>query len=423
EFVGRLLVPRRDAIAPGGTGTMIRERSRGLKLAAITAAHGATDGGAVFFLPLLPLVMGELGLGALQAGVLVAVYNLTSSFLQLPLALLSDLSGKNRVFFAAGLALSGVVFIAFGHAQGYLSILLLMVLAGVGASTHHPQAVAILAEEFADQRGFAIGCHGVGGSLGMSLYPLVTGVAALYMGWRQAIQLVALPGLLVAVAVFVVLPERAPRPWSLRELAGNFRVGILQNRPLLLLLLTSTFRIMGQKGIVVFIPLFASQVLGLGSGATGLLVSVFYGLGVLSQPVAGRLSDRHGRTLILSLLLAAGGLLTLAMTRVASPTGAFLVSGVLGFVLLAVRPVIHAEATELSRQGLQSTTMGVIFGVNEGIASLSAVLGGWVAEAFGLKACFAFFALVLLGGACLAMLLERVAPLPLPRPAGGAPRR
>ena len=401
----------------------MRTGSKGLKLTIITAAHGATDGGAVFFLPLLPLVMGELGLIALQAGVLVAVYNLTSSFLQLPLALVSDVSGKNRLFFAAGLALSAAAFIAFGHAQGYLSILALMVLAGVGASTHHPQAVAILAEEFADQRGFAIGWHGVGGSLGMSLYPIVTGVAALYMGWRQAIQLVALPGLLVAAAVLVGLPERAPRPWTFRDFVGDFRVGILQNRPLLLLLLTSTFRIMGQKGIVVFIPLFAAQILGLGSGGTGLLVSVFYGMGVLSQPVAGRLSDRHGRTLILSLLLGAGGLLTLTMIRVTSAAGAFLVSGILGFVLLAVRPVIHAEATELSRQGLQSTTMGVIFGLNEGISSLSAVLGGWVAETFGLRACFAFFALVLLGGACLALLLERVAALQLPRPAGEAPPR
>ena len=356
---------------------MIRRDSRVLKLTVITAAHGATDGGAVFLLPLLPLVMGELGLDALQAGVLVAVYNLTSSFLQLPLALVSDVSGKNRVFFAAGLALSAAAFIAFGHAQGYLSILVLMVLAGMGASTHHPQAVAILAEEFADQRGFAIGWHGVGGSLGMSLYPIVTGVAALYMGWRQAIQLVALPGLVVAAAVFLALPERPPRPRAFGDFVGDFRAGILQNRPLRLLLLTSTFRIMGQKGIVVFIPLFAAQVLGLGSGSTGLLVSVFYGLGVLSQPLAGRLSDRHGRTLILSLLLAAGGILTFAMVRVTSATGAFLVSGILGFVLLAVRPVIHAEATELSRQGLQSATMGVIFGLNEGISSLSAVLGGW----------------------------------------------
>ncbi|MBI4391872.1 MAG: MFS transporter, partial [candidate division NC10 bacterium] len=148
-------------------GAMVRNASKALKLTVITAAHGATDGGAVFFLPLLPLVMGELGLGALQAGVLVAVYNLTSSFLQLPLALVSEVSGKNRVFFAAGLALSAAAFIAFGHAQGYLSILLLMALAGVGASTHHPQAVAILAEEFTDRRGFAIGWHGVGGSLGM----------------------------------------------------------------------------------------------------------------------------------------------------------------------------------------------------------------------------------------------------------------
>jgi MFS family permease len=402
---------------------MVRNASKGLKLTAITAAHGATDGGAVFFLPLLPLVMGELGLGALQAGVLVAVYNLTSSFLQLPLALVSDVTGKNRVFFAAGLALSAAAFIAFGHAQGYLSILLLMVLAGVGASTHHPQAVAILAEEFADRRGFAIGWHGVGGSLGMSLYPIVTGFAAESLGWRQAIQLVALPGLAVAAAVLVALPERAPRPRTFRQFVGEFRVGILQNRPLLLLLLTSTFRIMGQKGIVVFIPLFAAQVLHLGAGTTGLLISAFYGLGVLSQPVAGRLSDRYGRTALLSLLLGAGGLLTFAMIRVTSATGAFLLSGILGFVLLAVRPIMHAEATELSRDGLQSTTMGVIFGLNEGISSLSAVLGGWVAEVFGLKACFGFFALVLLGGACLALLLERVAALPLPEVAGGPPRR
>ncbi|MBI3002210.1 MAG: MFS transporter [candidate division NC10 bacterium] len=402
---------------------MVRNASKALKLTVITAAHGATDGGAVFFLPLLPLVMGELGLGALQAGVLVAVYNLTSSFLQLPLALVSEVSGKNRVFFAAGLALSAAAFIAFGHAQGYLSILLLMVLAGVGASTHHPQAVAILAEEFTDRRGFAIGWHGVGGSLGMSLYPIVTGFAAQSLGWRQAIQLVALPGLAVAAAVLVALPERAPRPRTFRQFVGEFRVGILQNRPLLLLLLTSTFRIMGQKGIVVFIPLFAAQVLHLGAGTTGLLVSIFYGLGVLSQPVAGRLSDRYGRTALLSLLLGAGGVLTFGMIRVTSVTGAFLLSGILGFVLLAVRPIMHAEATELSRDGLQSTTMGVIFGLNEGISSLSAVLGGWVAEVFGLKACFGFFALVLLGGACLALLLERVAALRLPEVAEGAPRR
>src|SRR3990172_1545508 len=134
--------PRADA----RDGAMIRSGSKTVKLTLIAAAHGATDGGAVFFLPLLPLVMGELGLGAFQAGVLVAVYNLASSFLQIPLAPVSDVSGKNRLFFAAGLALSAAAFIAFGHAQGYLSILALMVLAGGGGGTHHPPALVSLAE-------------------------------------------------------------------------------------------------------------------------------------------------------------------------------------------------------------------------------------------------------------------------------------
>ena len=128
--------------------------------------------------------------------------------------------------------------------------------------------------------------------------------------------------------------------------------GMVRQLELLGLSLMSGFRAACQVGLLMFVPLYLTDVLQAGPMMTGLGFSLMQIGGVIASPVAGVWSDRIGRRpivvggLALSTLVVAG--LALAGSQFLFVTGI----SVLGFVLYGVRPVVHSWARQRPARGL-----------------------------------------------------------------------
>jgi MFS family permease len=63
-------------------------------------------------------------------------------------------------------------------------------------------------------------------------------------------------------------------------------------------------------------------------------------------------------------------------------------AGVLGFVLFAVRPVIHSWMMDLTPPNMGGSATSLLFGVQAGLSASVPILGGLIADQWGLPVVF-----------------------------------
>jgi len=155
----------------------------------------------MLLVPLFPVFMQEFGLSYSQIGFLVSVLYMVSSLGQASSGFAVDQLGARPVLFAS-LALFFVAAITAANATGYDSLILVMVLVGIGNSPFHPVDFTIMNQRVSSARlGYAFSVHGVTGNLGWALAPVFfVGITAL-SSWRTAYYCAAL----LLLCVFVVL--------------------------------------------------------------------------------------------------------------------------------------------------------------------------------------------------------------------------
>ncbi|MFQ5896088.1 MAG: MFS transporter, partial [Nitrospinota bacterium] len=368
-------------------------------LGLISAAHGVSDGYTNLILPLLPLVVAEFGLDPFGAGLIVSALSFGTLLFQYPLSVLSDYTGRRRTILVAGLGLAGVSFLGVALTRSYWPLVALSLLAGAGNSVYHASGTALVAERFAARRGFCIGIHGLGGNVGTSLLPLAAGALASVVSWRAVLAICVVPALLLLPILAVRFSDAArsgPRSAGRR---GGLSVAGLQGRvfrnpAVLLLAVVYTLRGLGVKGMIAFLPLLASQELGMGTRAIGLAVACYFATGAVCKPILGALYDRTGPRLALAIAMAGMGLFTLLLGWTPWAWAVFPLTVLLGMVSF-VSPLVLTAVADLAEEGALASSVGLIYTLHS-LNFLSPLIGGWIALAFHLRVSFAFFALMAL---------------------------
>jgi FSR family fosmidomycin resistance protein-like MFS transporter len=148
--------------------------------------------------PLFPLLKDEFGVGFVGLGFALAVLNTVTALTQAPVGFLVDRFGA-RLILIAGLALFSLAIGLIGLWPGYPVLVLLMVVAGLGNSVFHPADYAILSAAIDSRRmGRAFAIHTFGGYAGFALAPpVIVGLTAAF-GWRPALLLCGVAGLIIA---------------------------------------------------------------------------------------------------------------------------------------------------------------------------------------------------------------------------------
>ncbi|MEM3381720.1 MAG: MFS transporter, partial [Candidatus Bathyarchaeia archaeon] len=97
---------------------------------------------------------------------ILTCYSATSVFSQPLIGYLSDLTGYKKIYLASGLALMGLSLFSIQFATSLIMIFPLTFLAGLGFSIYHPISMSLINTAYIERRGFGLGFHGLGGSLG-----------------------------------------------------------------------------------------------------------------------------------------------------------------------------------------------------------------------------------------------------------------
>ena len=377
----------------------------------VGVGHGATHWVAATFYLLLPWIKETLQISYTNAGILVAVFHLASFLANFASGALTDITGKRVLIQSGSLTLGALALGGTSLAWSVIPLALMIAIIGATNNAWHPAAISFLSERYPDNRGYALAVHALGANVGDSIAPLMVGAVLGMLSWQDPALVSTVPVFVVAFWIWTVLsrhetisPEETKETRKVSYLS-DLKI-MFRQFELLGLSMMSGFRAAAQVGLLMFVPLYLTDVLEAGPMMTGVGFSLMQLGGVLSSPVAGAWSDRIGRRPIV-----VGGLalstLVIAFLAIAGSQILF-VSGIafLGFVLYGVRPVVHSWALDLTSKTMGGTVISLVFGTQSLFSIGIPVLSGMVADLFGLQRVFWLLAGLILVSNLIAFFLK-----------------
>ncbi|TRO53979.1 MFS transporter [Candidatus Bathyarchaeota archaeon] len=345
---------------------------------------------------LYPLLIAEFGLQYSAVGLLVMAYRLTGGAFQLVMGFMGRFY-RRKVLLGVGMIWQAVTNAFLGFSPGFTQILAARSLAGVGSSPQHPTGSAYIAETFdSKQLGRALGINIGAASLGRFMAPLAASLLIPVIGWRYTLFAFSGLGLIVGTGFLFIKEPRRPGSWSgassLRELGRGIR-DIFRSRVVVIVMVVETvmaFRV----GISDFLPTYFTEALGMSSVSSGLLFTGFLVAGLPAPYFWGLLSDRLERRVVVMAAMGAAAALWFLLPLVGASALLLPLLLVLGFVGQGVGGVIQAFVAEVTESENRDIIFGVYFTLAFTIGSISPVIFGVLADAYGFQTAFLYVSTV-----------------------------
>ncbi|KAB2851443.1 MAG: MFS transporter, partial [Hyphomicrobiaceae bacterium] len=313
-------------------------KSRRGVLATVCGAHFLHDGISDSLYVLLPIWAQAFGLSYAEVGALRTAYSLSLAAFQMPAGVLAERVGE-RLPLAAGTIAAGAAFALFSLAPGQMSLLALILLAGVGSAMQHPLASALVSKAAgAGERRSMLGIYNFSGDLGKMTIAFLMGILAGLIGWQAA---TASYGLTVVVAgagilaVLVALGAGASAAKRKASVGGTSNAGAtsgwgITNRIGFWSL--STIQVLDslcRTCFLLFLP-FMLLKKDAATGTIGLALALVFAGGAAGKLVCGLMADRVGvlRTVVITEGLTAALILLVAFAPLAAAVAALPLLGV-----------------------------------------------------------------------------------------------
>lgn len=162
----------------------------------------------------------DLGLGAAEIGLVTSIYFLVVTAAQIPIGMLLDRYGPRGVqSVLLAVAASGAAL--FGLSTGFFSLLLARAMIGLGTAAALMSGLKIIVLWFPRERMALLNGYMIMlGSLGAVTATAPSEVLLDWIGWRGLFEALAAASALVAILIYLVVPERSLRPHGERKLAS-----------------------------------------------------------------------------------------------------------------------------------------------------------------------------------------------------------
>ena len=154
-------------------------------------AHSISHFCQLLLAPLFPWLKDEFQVSYTELGGLLTIFFVVSTAVQTASGFVVDRFGPRPVLLA-GLSLLGLAALGYASSHSYAMLAASAVVAGMGNGVFHPVDYTLLNRKVHKTRlGHAYSAHGITGTLGWALAPVVTVPVTLAFGWRSAMVVAA----------------------------------------------------------------------------------------------------------------------------------------------------------------------------------------------------------------------------------------
>jgi predicted MFS family arabinose efflux permease len=368
--------------------------------------------------PILPLVGDELGIREALLGTLISAYSVMVGIFAIISGPFSDRLGRRQILLL-GSGLMTVALAAHVLVTGYVSFVLVRVLAGVAGGVLSGSAVSYVGDYFPyDKRGWATGWVMSGAAFGQIIGIPLGVVLAGAFGFRTPFFIFAASMAATFVLVLLRLPQPDVRRSRERVTAGGAlrEYGRMLRRREIAAAAGSFFLMfLGVSLFVVYLPTWLEREIGASANQIAVLFLVGGVANVLVGPQAGRISDRVGRKGII-LLSCTGLSITMALTTVLVETVTaaypyFFV--IMGLVAMRIGP-FSALLTALVRDDRRGSLLSLTVALGQVGFAVGGTVSGLIYASVGFGPTSVLAAISVMGMGLVVWVL-------VPEPARGLP--
>jgi MFS transporter, FSR family, fosmidomycin resistance protein len=395
------------ATASSTSDDRTKEERRALGVAC--GAHALHDGYTDLIYVLLPIWQAEFGLSYAEVGLLRGAFAGAMAAFQIPAGWLSERIGAATML-AAGTALSALAFLLVGTAAGFVTLVALLLIGGLGSSVQHPIASSVVARAFAGTRSrIAIGNYNFAGDIGKMAFPAATAFLLMIMNWRSALAVIAGVGLLAAVAIFLLTPRmdnRRDGEGARDHEEGRGRDGA--RRGFGFLLGIGAIDSATRMAFLTFLP-FVLVAKGASIAVVGIALALVFAGGAAGKLVCAHLGVRYGvlATVVLTEVLTAVGIATLLPLPL---WACLMLLPLIGVALNGTSSVLYGSVPELVTPERQARAFGVFYTATIGSGAIAPAIYGLFSDSFGISATMLLIAAVVIATVPLVLPLKSALP-------------
>lgn len=351
---------------------------------------------------LLEPIKHELGVSdtkmGLLSGIAFAAFYVVAG---IPLARFAD-RGSRRALISTCLVVWSASTALCGFVHSFVQLALARVGVASGEAGAYPASQSMLADLYkASQRGTVIGVLQGAQSLGIALGLIAAGWLSQHFGWRVAFISVGLPGIVLAVVLWLTVAEpprgmsdARPNTDATPTLRDVFRF-FIGSPPMMMILLVAIGCAFSGYSLLGWAPTFFIRIYGMTTGEVGALLGPAMAGGLfIGNIAAGRVADHlaKGDLSVYAIVAGAGSLLAIpfGIWFAFAPTSGFALTAVFiaNLLLTCWLPPTYAVALGLAPPRMRAMVTAVIslcmtlFGIGMGPMFIGA-MNDLLAPAYG----------------------------------------
>jgi MFS family permease len=326
--------------------------------------------------------------------------------LQIPAGFLSERFGA-AIMLALGTALAGLGYCFAGLSIGFAMLLGALLISGIGASTQHPIASALVARAFAGPRSLpALGAYNFSGDLGKMIVPAVLSLMLLAMTWRRALLILGATGVVLAVVILFATPRHEPVQAAAHKDSHEAR-SARQRQPFAFALLTTIGVIDSatRMAFLLFLP-FVLKEKGASLQTVGLALTLVFAGGAAGKLACAFIGARIGAigTVWLTEGLTATGILALAPLPLSAT---LVVLPLIGIALNGTSSVLYGSVPDLVEPQWRTRALSIFYTGTIGSGAIAPIIFGRLGDLFGVWSALMLVAVFVLFTLPIAALLRR----------------
>ena len=369
-------------------------------------SHLAVHAQMMVFPTLMLIFHHEFGLGLDTLGMMATAGAFMFGLGAIPAGFLEGKLGGRALLliYQIGSVLGGIALVL---AQEPVQMTIGLGLLGLSSSIYHPAGLTILSRRLKHlSKGLAI--HGIAGSSGLALGPLLAGIAAEYGSWRTSYLVWIILQILLALSTFFLIQRRKQSIESedLQSIVVTDKLSIVLYY---IMAITLGFSF---GGFTTFMPThFRMQTDGIfnlfpETLKAGLFTSLVFASGIAGQTLGGYFGDKYKRSTLLFWIILIN-IPVMAIMGFTSGWFLFFSSIAMGIVYFLNQPVSNALLADLTPSSHRGIGYGISFFLSFGIGGIAPAIGGRIADTYSVEMVFPAMALSLIPGVIAGWFLIR----------------
>jgi MFS family permease len=359
-----------------------RDEHRTMSVA--SGAHALHDGYTDLIYVMLPVWQAEFGLSYAAAGALRGLFAGAMAGLQIPAGHLSERYGA-ALLLAGGTALTGLGYCLAGLSGGFAMLLVALLIGGIGSSTQHPIASALVARAFSGSRSLkALGGYNFAGDIGKMTVPALAALLMTIMPWRPSLIALGAAGFAAAVLILLLTPRFGPvhLAASTNDDRATTPLPPATRHAFPTLLAIGVIDSATRMGFLTFLP-FILTAKGASLPMIGMALTLVFAGGAVGKLVCAFVGARIG--IINTVFLTE--VMTLALIAAILPLpleATLIVLPILGIALNGTSSVLYGSVPALVAPQKRTRAFGQFYTGTIGAGAIAPILYGFISDRIGL---------------------------------------